>query len=52
MDEERLWNLFFSTGLPQVYLAIQAAHRAEEQVDGGAEEISAFRRETDSIKKV
>ena len=29
MDTETLWNLFFATGLPQVYLAIGAQRRRE-----------------------
>ena len=33
MDEEKLWALFFATGLPQAYLAILGVRRerTEEQ---------------------
>ena len=30
MDERGLWNLFFATGLPEVYLAIAARRREAE----------------------
>ena len=29
MDTEKLWKLFFATGLPQVYLAIGEQRRRE-----------------------
>lgn len=32
MDEELLWALFFATGLPQAYLAIQGV-REEREAD-------------------
>ena len=30
MDEERLWALFFATGLPQAYLAIRGVEKERE----------------------
>ena len=31
MDERGLWNLFFATGLPQVYLAIGGQRREDRE---------------------
>lgn len=43
MDEERLWALFFATGLPQVYLAIRGVREEQEAQATLPEARTAFR---------
>ena len=43
VDEERLWALFFATGLPQVYLAIRGVEEEREVQAALPEARTAFR---------
>lgn len=43
MDEERLWALFFATGLPQVYLAIRAGEKGKRTHSPADPGLTAFR---------
>ena len=43
MDEERLWTLFFATGLPQAYLAIRGVEEEREVQAALPEARTAFR---------
>lgn len=43
MDEEKLWTLFFATGLPQAYLAIRGMQREREEKAILPEARTAFR---------
>lgn len=48
--EQGLWQLFFATGLPQAYLAIQG--REQERDREGAEAVTAFRPRQSGAEKV
>ena len=43
MDEEKLWVLFFATGLPQAYLAIRGVREEREEQTALTEAKTAFR---------
>ena len=43
VDEERLWALFFATGLPQAYLAIRGVEEEREVQAALPEARTAFR---------
>ena len=48
--EQRLWELFFATGLPQAYLAIRGREMEERQ--GREAAVTAFRGRRDGVKRI
>lgn len=51
MDETGLWRLFFATGLPEAYLAVQG-DRAERREEAGPPAKTAFQPRETRIQQI
>lgn len=51
MDEDRLWDLFFATGLPEVYLAVRG-EREEKELRMQLSAKTAFQPEDRSVRQI
>ena len=52
MKEEKLWALFFATGLPEAYLAIQGVREEEGEGQEKLPAKTAFRAQTPPVQNI